>query len=147
MKALEAQNVYNPDPLIYKTALSMVRSASLNCYIFPASEGDTLETKMSLLQGQLGIGDACTYRLIEKNVVSLLPPTKDELRKDAANALTDLIRSYRHLDDVLDRAYGGDVFAAEDALTSLQYTMASTASFQKVIERCLELDSKGTVIG
>ena len=34
MKALEAQNVYNPDPLIYKTALTMVRSASLNCYNF-----------------------------------------------------------------------------------------------------------------
>lgn len=57
-----------------------------------ASEGDTIETKMSLLQGQLGIGDACTFRLIEKNVVSLLPPQKEELRKDAANALTDLIR-------------------------------------------------------
>jgi hypothetical protein len=47
---------------------------------------------MSLLQGQLGIGDACTYRLIEKNVVSLLPPAKDELRQEAADALTDLIR-------------------------------------------------------
>ncbi len=57
-----------------------------------ASEGDTIETKMSLLQGQLGIGDACTFRLIEKNVVSLLPLQKEELRKDAADALTDLIR-------------------------------------------------------
>ncbi|KAK9908627.1 hypothetical protein WJX75_000627 [Coccomyxa subellipsoidea] len=102
---------------------------------------------MSLLQGQLGIGDACTYRLIEKNVVSLLPPAKDELRQEAADALTDLIRSYKRLDDILDKAYGGDVFAAEDALNSLQYTMASTASFQSVIERCLNLDSKGAVIG
>lgn len=38
MKALEAQNVYDPDPLIYKTALSLVRSASLNCYIFPVGD-------------------------------------------------------------------------------------------------------------
>ena len=58
-----------------------------------------------------------------------------------------LSRSYRHLDDVLDRAYGGDVFAAEDALNSLHYTLASTASFQNVIERCLDLDSKGAVVG
>ncbi|CAL8460512.1 g41 [Coccomyxa elongata] len=150
MKALEAQNVYDPDPLIYKTALSLVRSASLNCYIFPASEGDTIETKMSLLQGQLGIGDACTFRLIEKNVVSLLPLQKEELRKDAANALTDLIRSYRRLDDILNRAYGGDVFAAEEAVNSLQYTMASTASFQNIIERCLDMyssRSQNAVVG
>jgi hypothetical protein len=57
-----------------------------------AFEGDTLETRMSLLQKQLGFGDACTFRLIEKNVVSLLPPSKDGLKRDAARALTDLIR-------------------------------------------------------
>lgn len=47
---------------------------------------------MSLLQRQLGVGDACTFRLIEKNVVSLLPPSKVDLKKDAKRALTDLIR-------------------------------------------------------
>ena len=59
-------------------------------------------------------------------------------------------RSYRRLDDVLDRAYGGDVFAAEEAVTSLQYTMASTASFQNIIERCLDMESsrnKNAVLG
>jgi len=34
MNALERQNVYDPDLLIYRTALKMVRSASLNCYVF-----------------------------------------------------------------------------------------------------------------
>ncbi len=57
-----------------------------------ALDGATIETRMSLLQRQLGVGDACTFRLIEKNVVSLLPPSKDELKNDAKRALTDLIR-------------------------------------------------------
>ncbi len=34
MKALERQNVYDPDLLIYKSALNIIRSASLNCYLF-----------------------------------------------------------------------------------------------------------------
>ena len=37
MQVLERQNVYDPDLLMYKTALGMVRSASLNCYIFDVS--------------------------------------------------------------------------------------------------------------
>lgn len=49
-------------------------------------------------------------------------------------------RSYRHLDDVLYRAYGGDIFAAEEAVNSLQYTISSTASFQSIIEACLEVE-------
>lgn len=57
-----------------------------------ADRADTIETRMSLLQKQLRIGDACTFRLIEKNVVSLLPPSKDYLKNQAAGALSDLIR-------------------------------------------------------
>ena len=49
-------------------------------------------------------------------------------------------RSYRHLDDVLYRAYGGDIFAAEEAVNSLQYTISSTASFQSIIEACLQVE-------
>ena len=52
---------------------------------------------MSLLQKQLRIGDACTFRLIQKNVVSLLPPSKDYLKNQAAGALTDLIRCVARL--------------------------------------------------
>ena len=37
MQVLERQNVYDPDLFIYRTALTMVRSASLNCYIFDVS--------------------------------------------------------------------------------------------------------------
>ena len=37
MQLLERQNVYDPDLLMYRTALGMIRSASLNCYIFDVS--------------------------------------------------------------------------------------------------------------
>lgn len=133
MRVLERQNVYDPDLLIYRTALTMVRSASLNCYIFDVStfilvnawvcqpsschlpyaantpeytrarahidaddrqaeKSDTIETRMSLLQRQLGIGDACTFRLIEKNVTSLLPKSREQLKEDAKMSLSDLLR-------------------------------------------------------
>ena len=58
-----------------------------------AEKGDTIETRMSLLQRQLGIGEACTFRLIEKNVTSLLPKSKEQLREDAKTSLSDLLRS------------------------------------------------------
>ena len=123
MKALEKQNVYDPDPNIYMNALNMIRSSSMNCYSFEArhgtplcmgcvlawsvctvphtraathdaqaARGDTLETRASLLQRQLRIGDACTFRLIEKNVVALLPSSQAYLKNQAAGALSDLIR-------------------------------------------------------
>lgn len=34
MKTLERQNVYDPNLNLYKSALNIVRSASLNCYLF-----------------------------------------------------------------------------------------------------------------
>ena len=37
MQLLERQNVYDPDLLMYRTALGMIRSASLNCYVFDVS--------------------------------------------------------------------------------------------------------------
>lgn len=49
MKALEAQNVYDPDFLIYKTALNMVRSASLNCYNFEVGRGWQMCSMMHFL--------------------------------------------------------------------------------------------------
>ncbi len=62
-----------------------------------AARGDTLETRASLLQRQLRIGDACTWRLIEKNVVALLPPSQAYLKNQAAGALSDLIKCGAHL--------------------------------------------------
>lgn len=34
--ALENLNVYDPDPVVYKSVLNSVRSASMNCYLFEA---------------------------------------------------------------------------------------------------------------
>ena len=109
-------------------------------FALQAEKNDTIETRMSLLQRQLGIGNACTFQLVEKNVTSLLPKSKQQLKEDAKTSLSDLLRSYRHLDDVLYRAAGGDVFAAEEAMSSLQYTISSTASFQNIIEACLGVE-------
>jgi hypothetical protein len=36
MKALETQNVYEPDTAIYQNALNIIRSSSMNCYSFQA---------------------------------------------------------------------------------------------------------------
>ena len=36
MKALETQNVYEPDSAIYQNALNIIRSSSMNCYTFRA---------------------------------------------------------------------------------------------------------------
>lgn len=36
MKALETQNVYEPDTTIYQNALNIIRSSSMNCYTFQA---------------------------------------------------------------------------------------------------------------
>ena len=65
----------------------------MNALDMQAEKGDTIETRMSLLQRQLGIGEACTFRLIEKNVTSLLPKSKEQLREDAKTSLSDLLRS------------------------------------------------------
>ena len=47
---------------------------------------------MSLLQRQMKLGDACTFRLIAKNVVSLLPASEVELKELTMTELENLIR-------------------------------------------------------
>lgn len=47
---------------------------------------------MSLLQRQMKLGDACTFRLIAKNVVSLLPASEAELKELTMTELENLIR-------------------------------------------------------
>jgi hypothetical protein len=69
-----------------------VRASSLNCYIFEALEGDTIETKASLLSQEYRLSDPCTFRLIVKNVTALSPPGVREaayaqVRADAGGAL------------------------------------------------------------
>ena len=53
---------------------------------------DTLETRASLFQKSIGFGDACTYRLIAKNVTNLLTQTQQSLKKETLKSLTDLIK-------------------------------------------------------
>ena len=54
---------------------------------------------MSLLQRQMKIGDACTFRLIAKNVVSLLPASQGDLKEQTLTELENLIRcaSYHYI--------------------------------------------------
>ena len=84
-------NIYDPSLALYRDALSVVRGASLNCYSFDIMEGDSVETVASVVQRNLRIGDACTFRLIAKNVTSLLPASKRELSEETNAQLNALI--------------------------------------------------------
>ena len=55
-------------------------------------DGDSIDTRASILQRKIGISDGCTFRLIAKNVTGLLPPSKKKLRSDTTLRLEDLIR-------------------------------------------------------
>lgn len=169
MQLLERQNVYDPDLLMYRTALGMVRSASLNCYIFDVSaswcntisthhlclitlllfqmlmhsvckgtasgtalqaeKSDTIETRMSLLQRQLGIGDACTFRLIEKNVTSLLPKSREQLKEDAKTSLNDLLRYHADTWTTLTKHVLRDCFRYEGRNATALYVMQVISTF------------------
>lgn len=76
-------------------ALGLVRAASCNCYIFDALEvcgvsswhhshilrqGDSIETRASLLQQNLNFGDPCTYSIITRNVTNYLPKSQAPLK-------------------------------------------------------------------
>ena len=84
-------NIYDPQTTLFRDALSIVRGASLNCYNFDLTDGDSVETAASIVQRNLRIGDACTFRLISKNVTSLLPLSKKALSKETNSQLEDLI--------------------------------------------------------
>lgn len=58
-----------PDPLVctgFHLAPQDVRASSLNCYLFEALEGDSTETRASLITQQLALADPCTFRLVVK---------------------------------------------------------------------------------
>ena len=65
------------------------------CALPQALPDADIETRMSLLQRQMKIGDACTFRLIAKNVVSLLPASQDDLKEQTMTELENLIRCAR----------------------------------------------------
>ncbi|GIL90697.1 hypothetical protein Vretifemale_18472 [Volvox reticuliferus] len=81
--------------------LQLVRSSSLNCYLFDALPSDTLETRASLLTQSSKLTDPCTFRIIIKNVVDFAS-TDDKER--GAQLLNNLILSYQKLDSELEAA-------------------------------------------
>ncbi len=62
---------------------------------------DTFETKVSALQAQLKFGDACTFRLIAKNVTNLLPNSDTELKQATNDSLKELLNAFQLLDDMV----------------------------------------------
>lgn len=57
-----------------------------------ALKDDTLESRASLLQRRIGLSDACTYRLIAKNVTVLLTQSQQDLRLETYKILDELIK-------------------------------------------------------
>ncbi|GIL46592.1 hypothetical protein Vafri_3550 [Volvox africanus] len=79
--------------------LQLVRSSSLNCYLFEALPSDTLETRASLFTQSSNFSDPCTFRIIIKNVVDFAPVDDKER---GAQLLNSLILSYQKLDSELE---------------------------------------------
>lgn len=138
-KALQTVNIYDPNPAVYKKALLSIRAASMNCYAFEGFRDDSIESRASQLQKSIGFGDACTYRLIARNVVNLLTQSQQQLKDSTLKSLDELINSYQLLDDMVDRARDADPVAIERIPDLLQYTRAHVNSFESLIERCLDL--------
>ncbi|DBA99086.1 hypothetical protein WJX77_008595 [Trebouxia sp. C0004] len=132
--SLRELNIYEPDPAIYNSVLSKVRIASLDCYIREAAENDSLETKATqITQKWIKIADPCTFRLIAKNVTSLLPREQRELKVKTYKQLEELIQSFQLLDDIVDMAQQGDGTARERVPGCLQFTLAQITSFENCI--------------
>lgn len=53
---------------------------------------DNLDVRASLFQKQIGFADACTYRLIAKNVTLLLTQSQQQLKLDTLKQLEELIK-------------------------------------------------------
>ncbi|KAK9842893.1 hypothetical protein WJX74_004019 [Apatococcus lobatus] len=136
---LSKVNVYDPNPRIFREALGTIRMASMNCYEFEPTDSDTFETKVSALQAQLKLGDACTFRLIAKNVTNLLPAEERDLRQETNDSLTELLNAFQLLDDMVDRASEGDAHAMERIGDCIQFAIAHTATFEHNIQKCLGL--------
>lgn len=50
------------DSQVAMEALQLVRSSSLNCFMFEPLESDTIETKASILTQKYELSDPCTFR-------------------------------------------------------------------------------------
>lgn len=132
--ALQQLNIYEPDPAIYTSVLSKVRRASLDCYLREAADNDSIETRATqITQKWVKIADPCTFRLIAKNVTSLLPKDQQNLKVKTYKELEQLIQSFQLLDDIVDMAQEGDGTARERVPGCLQFTLAHITAFENCI--------------
>ncbi|KAG2498514.1 hypothetical protein HYH03_003765 [Edaphochlamys debaryana] len=101
--------------------LQLVRSSSLNCYVYEALPGDSFETRTSLFTQSNNFGsDPCTFRIIIKNAVAFAPPADKDRGADLLNSL---ILSYQKLDSELEAAADGGAEARDRAQQQLASTL------------------------
>ena len=68
-----------------------------------AAENDTIESRATqVTQKWIKIADPCTFRLIAKNVTSLLPKDQRELK----------VKTYKQLDEMIQYAHTFDMIAS-----------------------------------
>lgn len=119
--------------------LQMVRASSLNCYVFEALPGDSLETRASLFTQTSNLNDPCTFRIIVKNVVDF---ASDEDKARGGQLLNDIILSYQRLDGQLEAALesgggaaGGE--AAGRAMAQLKTTLQLAYDMEAFVRQVL----------
>ncbi|KXZ53068.1 hypothetical protein GPECTOR_8g61 [Gonium pectorale] len=102
--------------------LQLVRASSLNCYLFEALPGDSIETRASLVTQSSGLSDPCTFRIVVKNAVDFASPADKER---GAELLSSLILAYQKLDSELEAAAldGATSSAAGKATAQLSATL------------------------
>ncbi len=123
-------------------------------------QGDTLETRASLLQMNLNFGDPCTFSIISRNVTNLLPKSQGALKvrvysvfcvvfernidpslsQERTEAELDaLISSFQLLDlhvDKLRLSPENDAMRTQ-AQRTLAATIDRTVAFERAIQDCL----------
>jgi len=61
-------------------------------FVWQGFRDDSIESRASQLQKSIGFGDACTYRLIARNVVNLLTQSQQQLKDSTLKSLDELIK-------------------------------------------------------
>eukprot|EP00775_Hariotina_reticulata_P010337 gene10337-10494_t len=117
-----------------KEVLQLVRSSSLNCYMFEALDEDTIETRASLMTQKWELSDPCTFRIVLKNVTDLEPEATQEVAKEKMDSL---VLSYQKLDDYLDMARQGNTDAIPKAEDQLKATMLIAADIEAFVKSTL----------
>lgn len=126
-------------------------------------QGDSIETRASLLQQNLNFGDPCTFSIVSRNVTNLLPKSQSALKVRATQCvsihgingytgnpddnqqerteaeLDALIASFRVLDLHVDklRLAPEDGTLRAQARQSLASTIEQTVAFEGALVECL----------